>query len=1603
MAVPNNFYRDTQGKNIQIFPVVRISNATGVDIRLSTNSVSYPIGSSVSPSVHWMPTLVSLPAIRESIDLENRNYKISNLTLNISNVPYDGKRFTELFNNSLTNAEVRIWWISPSVTHVLAYDQGGEYFDDSAMQVFYGKVRRYTHDDEKVQVIVEDQSQSIFEKKVPNKSTGGEVNVPEKFRNKPLPIVYGVVDKSPVMPYFQEVEGDTLKYKLLVSYPVTDDNITIDGIKQFRTNDLDQLGITVRQSTLYFYDNNTYFNVSQTFENIDDGVENFTPKTADGVIELEGNILEEGDDSASVGNDTTAGRLRIVQIRDYESVSNVERSIPTGQTEDVVFKNADGAIGKIDGLVHVRHRLTNTAGIPGIEPQYGTVGYFSLKLQDMELPNNISEEEEPTTKVYIRARNYSYKDINNNAPELGDDPADGNEIINPLWNPNGTERFRTNWGVFVNSLDVTHDNNQDVGTTRKENGFYQTTGIDGLQLYVFDFTDNDGNEIFKTLQQHTHINIGIPRHAGKVGDLGTLAEDHDDIDLYVNFTLFDFKMKHSFLVDGINDKEFYANVFGRNINASDKRCRWAYYIISDLLKSELGYEKSIPYIAIDNETLYPTDSDPGTDHLDFTVDKKISSKKLIEDISSVSSLIPHFDNMGNFKLDYIKPVYTLGDGLIVQASDVISHSYSRTKVEDVYTKVIVKYKYDYARDNLMLESKHTAIRKWDADNELNVGGFHNFELYGGSGSILQDYVYDYYSFPNTSNADSTLVIEDDRSKYIRDTSTANNYAKWLLFWHCNQHLIMKIRLPLKYLYLEVGNIIGFDKQIGDVKPYGIKYDRNVAYQDTTVIGHMINGQQAFPHFMVTSLSKTLKYVEVEAIQMHNLSDIIINAGAIGGAMNSDAYGREPININSEASYSDGSEIYATTTGDEGICGILDAEEYVYNNDNYDPLADPNTAITNDGLYDETLWSELGIVGGRTTPQAYEGSMTHFAFDTLSSAQKYYDYFLEQLESQQGFPANTVWYIIPAQGCELSGYEAPPPEITTGHVKLHPTPQDYPLDETWITMDIDELMQAFPSVNSDFYGIDSFYLAAKIEYIEDPMTPLTEMQIKVEFSTDGQVYSETIMTEVASIDNLIGSAVFNLGAELTLAWFLQDHNTGNLPYVEVFAKPIYNSSRDTDEDTEAGWVQLGKVLIPYDWIDPWEEYESLNPPNGYHKLAEDFDAYSVGIADYKIYYQNYSLNVHSRTSYLTNDEFNDFTTGNNNPFVKFEHYGDDEEYDRAELANKISAIESLPVDPDDYFGEPPKSWFEPLDDNGDMKFFIPDADGNYFSYNVHTILYFPAGLRLVAFHSLGRMGEVSIGYTYSNNIGKYILTFNVKDTIEGYTTSSGETKSGSYHSEILRQFNHVCEYNIPVSLSINMQMLALDIAAKPDGATFTNAAGSVRTYFAAYSSLYQAVQSWEGNTSNPRTHGVASSIGEYKVNTAIGTGLITFGIEIVAGTQILGGLILDVLRYCFGDPLEGAEYSFYVMDNETGQVDDIFSKYIDIIVQEIAGEDPTTGEESALIRYDVNQDGAVNVFDVVTLTNHIFSNDPYNVNYDLNNDGVVDVLDAILVINLILEE
>ena len=130
--------------------------------------------------------------------------------------------------------------------------------------------------------------------------------------------------------------------------------------------------------------------------------------------------------------------------------------------------------------------------------------------------------------------------------------------------------------------------------------------------------------------------------------------------------------------------------------------------------------------------------------------------------------------------------------------------------------------------------------------------------------VIGNYDMDFYGLPQ-DHSESTLVIDEKKTKYIRDDNTAIKYATWILLNQANQHLKLKVKLPLKYMNLEIGDIIRFDKIINNIKPYGIDYANHIsAFSD------IVNGQGVYPYFMITSSIKTLDFCEFEVMQMHNL-------------------------------------------------------------------------------------------------------------------------------------------------------------------------------------------------------------------------------------------------------------------------------------------------------------------------------------------------------------------------------------------------------------------------------------------------------------------------------------------------------------------------------------------------------------------------------------------------------------------------------------------------------------------------------------------------------------------------------------------------------------
>ena len=285
-------------------------------------------------------------------------------------------------------------------------------------------------------------------------------------------------------------------------------------------------------------------------------------------------------------------------------------------------------------------------------------------------------------------------------------------------------------------------------------------------------------------------------------------------------------------------------------------------VIKDIVTKELQ-----PSVSFDNASYEDAVEDNTGLEMAFTIhEKQINSKKLIEAIASNAKIIPYIKNdelkfkgFNSAPQPELKSAEPPGDiELYIDSSDIISYKNSRTKPEQVYTEVNVNYHYDYAlkdftenyKDNSDFEDTATEYFSLDETTGLNKQG--SSEPYSIANLGLnkeQPYTFD--------------------AHYIRELLPAEALQEFLLLWHCNQHNILKLKLPLKYIQLSIGDYVGFNELINGVKLFGEDYSISNFFNENYVYR---NGQQILPAWMVTATNKTLTHINVDLIQMHNCSN-----------------------------------------------------------------------------------------------------------------------------------------------------------------------------------------------------------------------------------------------------------------------------------------------------------------------------------------------------------------------------------------------------------------------------------------------------------------------------------------------------------------------------------------------------------------------------------------------------------------------------------------------------------------------------------------------------------------------------------------------------------
>ena len=760
---------------------------------------------------YYKPVLLNIPSISESLDIESRKYKISSVSLSISDYEEDGVRFSDGLG-TLINKEVNIYYATSSSQSLTYVGDNAGTTPETADVYLAGTyiIRSFAQDEDKVTLNCEDSSQDKLHKDLPFKSVSSELNILEKYHNKPVPMVFGRVDKSPCVATMNPsgtgeliIMADDIPSS---TYIDLEDHDGLDGfIPDYVVN------------PLFIFRGNSYLAVLSSSSHITDssgwGFQNeaqyYLPpsSTSDDSAQITVNVnVSPTTDDLS---DVTKSPLSL----DFAAVMTNEAAPRKSLiTEDVTYTDSHENYEEsfdtiiIHEAVEFGDEVTISAEGDASDSDmtdYTYKKYFEKHLFNA-LPDHVTGFNNNIT--YGKTRNLFIIDYSLSLRNfIGEE---------------GTYRF-DNLGIHnIDSWTM------DAGASPVASSDH--TVIDG------GWAEGDSDQVQRANESQLSLTVS---------DFGASAQGRLIVD-YLSRNII-------YLIDKFHTSEFYIQVVGRGGETLDMQTAYA-----EILE-ELNFNGSSNFIS---------SSELGAKYA-FTLDRKINSKKLIEELSASSEYYPYFKD-GNFNVKSIKSTYN-GTNIIIKTDDVIKYKFDRTSINKVYTKVNVKYHYDYGLKEFMEETE---------------------DIFPENSGLNSNYSTDYFS----EGFDQELVFE---SKYIREEPTASNFARYLCGLHANQHNLITLTLPLiNYITLELGDVVKLDKSIQGRKMFGESY-----YGDSSIER---NGQIIFPYFFIDRIKKNLDSVEVRLYQLHNIiadyggEDVIED---VLGCMDSEA-----LNYNPEATISDGS-------------------------------------------------------------------------------------------------------------------------------------------------------------------------------------------------------------------------------------------------------------------------------------------------------------------------------------------------------------------------------------------------------------------------------------------------------------------------------------------------------------------------------------------------------------------------------------------------------------------------------------------------------------------------------------------------------------------------
>ena len=349
LNLPQKFQNDIQGKDTYLVPLINIDDR----IYLSTNKISL--------DNNYMPLVKDLGSISESIDVNKKNFRISSIRLSFYNYEYNDTVLShELFSPSVMNKKLTIYFKSQSADNI-----------DDCLLVYSGYIKDIKENADLVTIEIEDKTEDTLHKDLPLEFVKDDIDLPDKYKNKRVPMVYGYVEKAPCVYYnlyTSALENGSTKYS------ITPDSFAIGSIVNPSVLDNDTY-LTIRENaTLFAEQSEGTLYESMIF--VDKNVSNYAAN------DFEGNIASVNTSPIGYNYVEIENKSDVVfsggsyTIR-YQENGFKEKTTPIQMFDDV---NSETPSTKIDGAYLDVKNFTDMPSFIADDEYWawGKIGFYQL-------------------------------------------------------------------------------------------------------------------------------------------------------------------------------------------------------------------------------------------------------------------------------------------------------------------------------------------------------------------------------------------------------------------------------------------------------------------------------------------------------------------------------------------------------------------------------------------------------------------------------------------------------------------------------------------------------------------------------------------------------------------------------------------------------------------------------------------------------------------------------------------------------------------------------------------------------------------------------------------------------------------------------------------------------------------------------------------------------------------------------------------------------------------------------------------------------------------------------------------------------------------------